>query len=97
MLGLVSVETHCSMGIVTVASAALLLDQTCHVGSSLFGNGTSYDEAVCANLANISNREEERYVQEQAEKITYVSRGIQVTSEEISFHRTQLSVIPISR
>ena len=30
------------------------------------------------------------------QKITYVSRGIQVTSEEISFHWTQLGVIPIS-
>lgn len=66
------------MGIVTVSSAALLLDQTCNVGSSLFGNGTSYDDTVCDNLANISYREEERYVQEQAEKITYLSSAIQV-------------------
>ena len=66
------------MGIVTVSSAALLRDQTCNVGSSLFGNGSSYDEEVCDNLANISYRPEERYVSEQAEKINYVSHGIQV-------------------
>ena len=69
------------MGIVRVSSATLLLDQTCNVGSSLFGNGTSYDDVVCDNLANISNRAEERYVEEQAEKINYLSHGIQVTGQ----------------
>ena len=66
------------MGIVTVSSAALLWDQTCNVGSSLFGDGTSYEDEVCDNLANISYRAEERYVSEQAEKINYLSHGIQV-------------------
>lgn len=44
----------------------------------MFGNGTTYDDEVCKNLANFSYAEEERYVEEQAEKINYVSRAIQV-------------------
>lgn len=50
----------------------------CSDGSGMFGNGTTYDDEVCKNLANFSYAEEERYVEEQAEKINYVSRAIQV-------------------
>ena len=84
MYPVVQLGPPCSMGMVTVSSAALLWEQTCNVGSSLFGNGTSYDDVVCDNLANISYRAEERYVEEQAEKINYLSHGIQVMIKTVA-------------
>lgn len=65
-----------SVGLVLNSNFDLYFERTCELGSSLFGNGTTYSEEVCANLDKPENKEAETYVEFQIYRLVFVSAAI---------------------